>query len=506
MYTHQFRIFDFLPTEMPFPASADIMGTTTSPRQNVTLKINGTTYTVKSDSQGRFYFNVPSGTTVTSLYQMCNNQTSIATIDITGLDTSSCTDMGEMFKGCTNLTSVDMTGLDTGSVTAMSNMFNGCTSLTTITGIKGIDTSSALYMNQMFYNCSSLTSLDLAGWDTDQVTGMSSMFYGCSSLTSLDLRTFDTTGVITSGNWTYIVPNSSSLTVRCSRTNFSSTIRETYANVNWVFGSIVRGTTKQANQQIGFILNYDRYGAGTVFTTTSGADKSFEIEIPDDFVLQGCSNMFTNQTYFTARTYAQNLETVDLSDFNTTGCMFFDEMFSYSKAVSFNVTGIITSSSTRVDSMFYECNGDNRSVTITGLDTWDTSNLWTTSQMFFDCYTLGSLDITGWDATDITSMSGMFFGCTNLSVVTGLESINPWQCTEFDSMFYGCENLEVTNHGYGVNLYNWHINSSATCYSMFNDISTSFTVWYNSSYFPQSWIIQINSDNPSINLYPGSPS
>ena len=120
-------------------------------------------------------------------------------IDLSGLDTSRVTDMGDMFSGCSSLTSVDLSGLDTSKVTDMSNMFGfcygwTCHSLVSV-NLSGLDTSRVTDMGGMFYGCSSLASLDLSGLDTSRVTTMSRMFCDCSSLASLDLSGWDTSQV-----------------------------------------------------------------------------------------------------------------------------------------------------------------------------------------------------------------------------------------------------------------------------------------------------------------------
>jgi surface protein len=50
-------------------------------------------------------------------------------------------------------------------------MFENCSSLTSI-DLSGFDTSSATEIRYMFENCSSLTSLDLSSFDTRSVTDM----------------------------------------------------------------------------------------------------------------------------------------------------------------------------------------------------------------------------------------------------------------------------------------------------------------------------------------------
>ena len=96
-----------------------------------------------------------------------------------------------MFFGCSSLASLDLSGLDTSSVTTMSWMFYGCSSLASL-DLSGLDTSSVRNMHDMFHGCSSLTSLDLTGLDTSSVVYMREMFRGCSSLTSLDISDLDT--------------------------------------------------------------------------------------------------------------------------------------------------------------------------------------------------------------------------------------------------------------------------------------------------------------------------
>ena len=97
--------------------------------------------------------------------------------------------LAKIIKSC------DLTGVDTSSVTDMQSMFSSCSSLTSLTLPESFNTSSVTNMQSMFSSCSSLTSLDLSSFNTSSVTNMYSMFYYCSSLTSLDLSSFDTSSV-----------------------------------------------------------------------------------------------------------------------------------------------------------------------------------------------------------------------------------------------------------------------------------------------------------------------
>lgn len=91
----------------------------------------------------------------------------------------------QWFAGCENLVSVDVSGLDTSSATNMQQMFAGCSSLTSLTGLDGLDTSDVGGFAYMFEGCSSLRSLDVSWLDTAQAKSVASMFAGCSGLTRI---------------------------------------------------------------------------------------------------------------------------------------------------------------------------------------------------------------------------------------------------------------------------------------------------------------------------------
>lgn len=69
---------------------------------------------------------VVSALTTQGMFDGCS---SLASLDLSGLDTSSAKNMSCMFRGCTSLTSLDLSGLDTSSVNTMDGMFRGCSSL-----------------------------------------------------------------------------------------------------------------------------------------------------------------------------------------------------------------------------------------------------------------------------------------------------------------------------------------------------------------------------------------
>ena len=111
----------------------------------------------------------------------------LTSIDLTKLDTSNVTSMAGLFEDCESLETITFGDKwTTAQVMDMQSMFYGCSSLASIDVTK-IDTSNVRDMNHMFSRCTSLTSLDLSGWDVSNVFNMSGLFSYCKGLTELDL-------------------------------------------------------------------------------------------------------------------------------------------------------------------------------------------------------------------------------------------------------------------------------------------------------------------------------
>lgn len=134
-------------------------------------------------------------TTTERWFSGCSNLEKVE--NISNLDTSNVTTMTNMFENCSKLASLDVSNFDTSSVTNMVSLFSGCLQLTNL-NLSDFDTSNVTKMNAMFRNCSSLTNLDLSSFDTNNVTQTSTMFYGCSQLKT----------ILVSSQWTMVNINS----------------------------------------------------------------------------------------------------------------------------------------------------------------------------------------------------------------------------------------------------------------------------------------------------------
>jgi len=226
----------------------DIEGTATAA---FTLKLNGTTdYTITPDNNGNWYFDIPSGTTLTSMYRMFYDQEYLTSISFKrGLDFSNVTTTEEMFQysGSINYlnglsgtsmpsllycdrmfwlagddssqTSIDISkwGQTNHGIESCDGMFGNCymfneinvTNFVTsnverlvevfgsdisrvqnIIGLDTWDTSNVTSMSNLFSStkCQNSVYKQVENWDVSKVTDFSAMFYYCHGLTSLDLK------------------------------------------------------------------------------------------------------------------------------------------------------------------------------------------------------------------------------------------------------------------------------------------------------------------------------
>lgn len=127
------------------------------------------------------------------MFRDCYNLTSI---DISGFDTSSATNISFMFGSCQKLASLDLSNFDTSNVGVIASMFKGCSKLTSL-DLSSFDTSKVTSMDRMFIDCHNLTSLNVSSFNTSKVKNISYMFNGCYSLPELDLTNFDFSAVTT---------------------------------------------------------------------------------------------------------------------------------------------------------------------------------------------------------------------------------------------------------------------------------------------------------------------
>lgn len=125
------------------------------------------------------------------------NQSSLTTVDLSGLNLVNNESTRHMFYNCNRITSINLGSSENGGkvfntskVSNMSSMFNTCSSITSI-DLRYISSARVSNTSWMFERCYSLTNLQFGNFNTSNVTTMEEMFNSCYSLTTLDIRSFN---------------------------------------------------------------------------------------------------------------------------------------------------------------------------------------------------------------------------------------------------------------------------------------------------------------------------
>ena len=404
---------------------------------------------------------------VTDMSYMFYNCSSLTSLDVTHFNTAKVTDMSYMFRGCSSLTSLDVTHFNTANVTDMSNMFSSCSSLTSL-DVTHFNTANVADMNGMFSSCSKLTSLDVTNFNTAKVTNMSYMFTNsvaltsldvtnfntanvtnmermfleCSALLSLDVRNFNTANVT---DMSYMFANCVALT-SLYLTNFN-TEKVTYMDsmfsrckaLTTIYASSKFVTTQVSNSSSMF-YNCEKLKGEVVWKKYNATDKTYaKIEggyfsggIPRVKYADGTLTFFlTSKETLGENEYELN------SGKNLPGWM--KHTLDITKVV-FD-TSFANARPTSCYKWFYWCDKLKQVEGIKNLNTKEVTDM---VDMFCDCQSLSSLDVSGFNTGKVTDMSGMFFECISLKLLD-VAKFNTANVKSMRYMFYSCHNLDLLN-------------------------------------------------------------
>ena len=135
------------------------------------------------------------------------------------------------------------------------------------------------------------------------------------------------------------------------------------------------------------------------------------------------------------------LETLDVSNFNTSNAYNFGNMFVECHSLkSLNLSSFDSSNVRYIDKMFKGCN----SLEKLDLSNFNTSSVELSHNMFKDCFKLKSLDISHFNTSKITDMNNMFYNCYSLTSLE-LGNLNTTEVTNMTNMFYNCYSLTSLN-------------------------------------------------------------
>ena len=347
---------------------------------------------------------------------MFNDCPKLASLDLSGLDTSDVTNMSNMFSYCWSLTSLDLSPLDTSNVTNMRGMFSECSSLASL-DLSPLDTSNVTDMSYMLSGCSKLTSLDLSPLDTSKVTNMSYMLYYCPSLTSLDLSPLDTSNVTSMRG----------IFAHCSKLASLDLSPLDTSNVTDM-SYMLSGCSKLISLDLS---SFDTSQVESMSGMFDGCSRlaSLDLSSFDTSNVTGMSRMFYG---------CSSLTSLDVSSFDTSNVTGMSGMFDgCSSLASLDVSSFGTSGAVGMKGMFSGCS----KLALLDVSSFDTSRVTDMSDMFHGCSSLSSLDVSSFDTSNVWGMKGMFNGCSEL-VSLDLSSFNTWLVSNLSDMFSGCSSLK----------------------------------------------------------------
>ena len=409
------------------------------------------------------HFNTANVTDMSSMFYNCSSLTSL---DVTHFNTAKVTDMYAMFFSCSFLTSLDITHFNTAEVTDMSYMFLGCSSLTSL-DVTHFNTAKVTDMDRMFSRCSSLTSLDVTDFNTAEVKNMRYMFYRCSSLTSLDVTNFNTAKVT---NMSYMFSNCVALTTIYASSKFVTTLvsnsinmfynckklkgeeewksdkatDKTYAKIEGGYFSRAIPRVKYADGTLTFFLASKETLGENEYELNSGKNLP---EWVKKHTL-GITKVVFDTSFANARPtscsqwfyWCENLKQVEgIKNLNTKEVTDMVNMFCDCRSLSsLDVSGFNTGKVTDMSGMFYEC----ISLKLLDVAKFNTANVKSMSKMFYSCHNLDLLNVTNFNTANVTNMQEMFYSCSALTTIYASDNFVTGQVTDGSNMFSNCINLK----------------------------------------------------------------
>mgnify|MGYP004640175071 CR=1 FL=1 len=140
--------------------------------------------------------------------------------------------------------------------------------------------------------------------------------------------------------------------------------------------------------------------------------------------------------YYTNCTEIQGLNKLNTSKVTDMGDMFYN----CSSLTTLDVSNFDTSKVTDMSYMFYNCS----SLTSLDVSNFDTSKVTNTSRMFSKCSSLTNLDVSAFNTSNVTNMSSMFDDCGSLTSLN-LSNFNTSKVKTMGAMFSDCTNLMQIN-------------------------------------------------------------
>lgn len=354
-----------------------------------------------------------------------NDEIISAVVDIVGI-----TRTANMFSGCSNMVSVDLSSLDTSNVEDMSFMFTGCSSLTSV-DVSGFDISSVSNMGFMFDGCSSLESLDISGFkfNKNNYYSMDTVLYECSGL-----KTFTVPADLPED---ISLPGTSVIYGKDSETYIEN------SNFYWVDSNGNECTVAAKNLSTSMIYSKIEKTSTDSKDSTEKEEETNQQDVPQQ---QEGKQQQDAQTINDTNILYSGVDGALTWTIDKTGLLTVTGSGDYKGSIpqwaGKDYRKKITSAIVKVDkitkttNMFWYCT-NMISVDVSGLDTRSVTDM---SYMFARCEKLTTIDVSGFNTYGVNDYGGMFGYCKSLAFID-ISSFYFKPDSIISSLFLNCDNL-----------------------------------------------------------------
>ena len=365
---------------------------------------------------------------VTGMYSMFGECPDLETLDLSKFNTNSVTSMRSLFYSCRMLEYLDLSSFNTSNTTDMMNMFYDCTRLRGITFGTKFNTSKVTNMENMFLDCVNLVALDVSNFNTSRVVYIKSMFSGCAKLRGIDVSNFDTSYV---RSLDCVFKGCSSLqSLDVSGFN-TSRVTE--------MSTLFKGCSNLTHLDVS---NFDTRNVDTMANMFAGCNKLVSLDV---------SNFRTSKLNYTYNMFdsCYNLRSLDMSGFDTSKVSNMDDMFRNCFSLqSLDVSGFDLSRVTTMVNMFMNC----RSLRTLQLPNSPAPGLKHVEGLCQNCYSLRTAGVY-FSTNNVVGMENMFANCKSLTSLN-LSEVSTAMVTNASKMFSGCSRLKILNLGNDFKLSN----------------------------------------------------
>ena len=311
--------------------------------------------------------------------------------------------------------------------------FYGMNKIDTIIGLEYLNTSEVTIMNWMFGHSNNLEHIDVSHFNTDKVTSMYALFGDCEKLKTLDLS-----------NW-----NTANVTDMDMMFSFCLELKTIYVGSGWNTDCVTESEHMFANN---FLLVG---GQGTAWDASNPKDKTYaHIDggtgnpgyLTDKFNPVAYA-VFDNNILTFYYDFERNSRTGKIYELNTGD--------NFPAWIYDGITGIVQyavfdpsfadARPTSTNSWFM---GMQFLKSIAGMEYLNTSEVTDMGDMFLNCSSLSSIDVSHFNTEKVTFMAGLFAQCNKLKILD-LSSFNTANVATMRSMFAYCQELQTIYVGDG---------------------------------------------------------